>query len=132
MDPLTQHGEHDAGRHEAMPRWGRELWDAVWHLRAQYDRNEDRLDKMETTMADQQAEIDTDVAAIGSAVTSIETEIAALKAAQPQLNLAALDAAVAGLAAVVPAPAPTPAPSPAPSPTPSPAPTPAPSPTPAA
>lgn len=76
-------------------------------------------------MADQQAEIDTDVAAIGSAVTNIQAEIAALQAAQPQLNLAALDAAVAQLASVAPAPAPAPAPvdpTPAPAPDPNPAP----------
>lgn len=74
-------------------------------------------------MADQQAEIDTDVAAIGSAVTNIQAEIAALQAAQPQLNLAALDAAVAQLASVAPAPAPAPVdPTPAPAPDPNPAP----------
>ncbi len=107
-----------------MPRWGRELWDRVWHLAAQYDHLSARTSTLETTMADQQAEIDTDVAAIGSAVTNIQAEIAALQAAQPQLNLAALDAAVAQLAAVAPAPAPapTPAPSPAPTPDPNPAP----------
>jgi hypothetical protein len=59
-------------------------------------------------MADQQAEIAADVAAIqagvqalGVADTAIQAEIAALKAANPQLDLTALDAAAASLTPAV-------------------------------
>lgn len=50
----------------------------------------------------QQDDINADVTTLGTAVTNIENEIATLKATNPQLDLSALDAAVAQVSAIAP------------------------------
>ena len=90
------------------------------------------IDRKIDTMADvTQAELDgiaasilADNSVLASALTAIEAEIAALKVAQPALNLTALTDAVAPLTALVQQaktdgtpPAPTPPPTPTPAPT---------------
>jgi hypothetical protein len=83
-----------------------------------------RFDTLESMMTAAQSDIDALTTAVGSAVTaleadvtSIQAEITALKAANPGVNITALQTAVSGLTSTVssvgalaPAPTPTPAP----------------------
>lgn len=56
--------------------------------------------RLEAKMSDAQARIDADTAAVVAATTEITNEIAALKAANPDVDTTALDNAVAPLAAL--------------------------------
>lgn len=96
----------------------------IIHLLTNIDRKIDTMaDVTQAELDGIAASINADNSVLASALTAIEAEIAALKAAQPTLNLSALTAAVAPLDALVqqaktdgtpPAPAPTPTPAPTP------------------
>jgi peptidoglycan hydrolase CwlO-like protein len=67
-----------------------------------------RIERKVDLIMSEQAEIDQDVAELNTAVTNIQAEIAALQAANPALDLSALQTAIAAVAAIAPA-APPPA-----------------------
>jgi prefoldin subunit 5 len=62
-----------------------------------------RIERKVDLIMSEQSEIDQDVATLNAAVTNIQAEIAALQAANPALDLSALQTAVAAVAAIAPA-----------------------------
>jgi len=91
-------GEH----HHHMPHWGRILWRRWWNLSAQVDHLAAQQHHMKETLVAAQSDIDAITAELGTALANIQAEIAALQAANPALDLSALQAAADALAAVAP------------------------------
>ena len=82
------------------------LWRRYWHLSEQVDRHATHIHHLKEQQMTTQDDLDAITAELGTALTNIQAEIAALQAANPALDLTALRAAADALAAVAPAPAP--------------------------